>query len=184
MATSTYGPVHVESESSITFTGWVTTLAREHTTALAQVARSEGLTADEALDAVQEAFHTFLGLPQARELVGAPDDSRALMRVIVRNAARNMRRRHHRSKPHEAIEDTAVADALPDAEALVLEAEDHVRLVGCVNKLGDVQRNVVHLRMLEELSGTEAAAALDLTPGHVAVLLHRAKKALYQCMIG
>jgi RNA polymerase sigma-70 factor (ECF subfamily) len=48
-----------------TFTGWVSDLARAHTAALARVARAEGLQPDEALDAVQEAFHTFLLLPQA-----------------------------------------------------------------------------------------------------------------------
>ena len=35
---------------------------------------------------------------------------------------------------------------------------------------------------LEELSGDEAAAALGVTPGHVAVLLHRARKQLERCM--
>jgi RNA polymerase sigma-70 factor (ECF subfamily) len=36
--------------------------------------------------------------------------------------------------------------------------------------------------VLEELSGDEAAEALGVTPGHVAVLLHRARKQLERCM--
>jgi RNA polymerase sigma-70 factor (ECF subfamily) len=36
--------------------------------------------------------------------------------------------------------------------------------------------------MLEEASGAEVAATLELSPAHVAVLLHRAKKALLRCM--
>jgi RNA polymerase sigma-70 factor (ECF subfamily) len=43
---------------------------------------------------------------------------------------------------------------------------------------------VVTLRMLEEVSGSEVAVMLDLQPGHVAVLLHRAKHDLVRCMSG
>jgi RNA polymerase sigma-70 factor (ECF subfamily) len=49
-------------------------------------------------------------------------------------------------------------------------------------KLGDAHRHVVTLRVLEELSGDEAARELGVTPGHVAVLLHRARKQLEACM--
>ena len=52
------------------FIDWVSDLARAHTRALSGVARAEGLTADDALDAVQEAFQTFLNLPEAKTLVG------------------------------------------------------------------------------------------------------------------
>jgi RNA polymerase sigma-70 factor (ECF subfamily) len=41
---------------------------------------------------------------------------------------------------------------------------------------------VVTLRLLEERPGEDVAAALGITPGHVAVLLHRAKQALRVCM--
>lgn len=171
--------------ASTSFVGWVSDLARDHTTALARLARSEGLTADDALDAVQEAFQTFLGLPQARTLVGDPDDSRALLSVVVRNAARNLRRRHHRARPHVALDEVVErAEESPSVEDLLVRAEEHVRLLGCVSRLGDVQRRVVTMRMLEELSGGEVAGALDLRPGHVAVLLHRAKRELLHCMAG
>jgi DNA-directed RNA polymerase specialized sigma24 family protein len=36
--------------------------------------------------------------------------------------------------------------------------------------------------MLEELTPGEVAHTLGLTPGHIAVLLHRAKRALIDCM--
>lgn len=172
-----------DTEQRLTFTGWVSSLARRHTADLAGIARAEGLTADDALDAIQEAFHTFLSLPQARSLVGAPDDSRALMSVIVRNAARNMRRRHHRSKPHEDIDQTPdVADSMPTVDALVEVAEAHVQLVGCMNRLGEIQRNVARMRMLEQVGNAEVAQRLELRPGHVAVLLHRAKESVVRCM--
>jgi RNA polymerase sigma-70 factor (ECF subfamily) len=168
-----------------TFTGWVSELARRHARALAAVARREGLSSDDALDAVQEAFHTFLGLPQARELAdGDPDagDAQRLLTALVRNAARNMRRRHFRARPHEALDEDRAATAARRVDDLLAEAEDHIQLTGCLFKLGDLQRRVVTLRMLEELSGAEVAAELGLTAGHVAVLLHRAKNDLLRCL--
>jgi RNA polymerase sigma-70 factor (ECF subfamily) len=50
-------------------------------------------------------------------------------------------------------------------------------------QLGDVHRQIVTLRVLEELSGEEAARALGLTANHVNVLLHRARKELERCML-
>lgn len=167
------------------FTGWVSDLAARHARPLAAVARREGLTQDDALDAVQEAFHTFLTLPQARTLVDDADGSRRLLSVLVRNAARNMRRRHFRARPHDDLADhEGLAEDSPSVDETLDRAEDEVRLLGCVSKLTDLQRHVVTLRMLHELSGEATAARLGLTPGHVAVLLHRAKGALLQCVGG
>lgn len=164
------------------FTRWVSELARAHTRALAGVARAEGLSAEDALDTVQEALTTFLGLPQARSLVGEPNESRALLVVIVRHAARNLRRRHYRKKPHTAADDSTLVADLPGVDELIARAEDHIRLRGCVDRLAEMQRRIVSLRMLEEASGNEVATELALRPGHVAVLLHRAKKDLLACM--
>lgn len=164
------------------FTAWVSTLARDHTRELAAVARREGLSSADALDAVQDAFHTFLGMPVARSLADDRADASALLAVLVRNAARNMRRRHFRARPHDQIEDVPLADDLPRTDELIDRAELHVALLGCVNRLGETQRKVVTLRMLEEITNEDAAATLALTPGHVAVLLHRAKKDLLRCI--
>jgi RNA polymerase sigma-70 factor (ECF subfamily) len=163
------------------FLPWVEALAREHARALAAVAAREGLTADDALDAVQEAFTTLLGLPQARSLAGSHEDSFALLAVIVRNAARNARRLHRHAQPHLPVA-SLLADDGPSVDALVAAAEEHVAVLGCVQKLAEVQRHVVTLRLIEQMSGAEVALALGLAPGHIAVLLHRAKKALQRCL--
>jgi RNA polymerase sigma-70 factor (ECF subfamily) len=162
------------------FTAWVSRLARAHSEALFRVARREGLALDDALDAVQTGFVTFLSLPRARELVDEDADSRALLTVVVRNAARNARRRHHHARPHEPLDESPAA--LPSADELVIAAEQHFLLAGCVDRLGELQRRVVVLRMLEELSGRAVASSLDLPPEHVAVLLYRAKAELARCM--
>jgi RNA polymerase sigma-70 factor (ECF subfamily) len=165
------------------FPGWVSDLARQHTRALSAIARAEGLSPDDALDAVQEAFQTFLALPEARTLVGQEQDSRRLLSTIVRNAARNMRRRAFRRLPHDGLTDRPeIADDVPGVDELLTRAEDELRLMGCVSKLSDLHQRVVRLRMLEELSGDHVARELGLRPDHVATLLYRAKKELLRCV--
>jgi RNA polymerase sigma-70 factor, ECF subfamily len=165
-----------------TFTGWVSRLATEHTRSLAQVAEREGLSNADALDAVQEAFHTFLTLPRARRLVDERDDAAKLLAVLVRNVARNARRRHHHATPHLDAAELALADTAPSVDEVIAQAEDHVRLHGCITRLSEVQRHVVTLRLLDELSSEELTSRLGFTAGHVAVLLYRAKQALVRCM--
>jgi len=100
----------------------------------------------------------------------------------VRNAARNLRRRHHHAKPHVDVDDHPLAAPVPAPDEAIAQAETQAQLVGCFAKLGDAHRHVITLRVLEELSGEEAAQALGVSAGHVAVLLHRARKQLEACM--
>ncbi len=150
-------------------------LARERRALLA-VARSEGLTAEEALECVQDALVTYL----ARDEEG--EHPLATVKTIVRNAARNHRRLHRRALPHHPFDDEGTASVELDAELLLAHAEDVVRLRMCVSSLCGVQRAVITLRLLEERSGEDVADALGLTRGHVDVLVHRAKAALRVCM--
>ena len=148
------------------FVTWVGRLVHQHRAHLIRVARREGVTAEDAFDVVQEAFGTFLTLPQARTLVDARDDSARLLTVLVRNAARNRRRLAAVARPHDS--DDAALDALPaptpSVDELIAVAEETVKLRGCVQSLGDVQRMVVTLRMLDEIDGQDVARALGITP--------------------
>jgi len=157
---------------------WIAGLARDHAGRLAAIARREGVGAADALDVVQDAFHTLLARPDLRP---PPAEAARLLAAIVRNAARNHRRRHHRARPHVEL-DAGLATAEPGPAAALDHAVTAAQLEGCMAKLGDVHRHVITLRVLEELSGDEAARALGLTPGHVAVLLHRARQQLERCM--
>jgi RNA polymerase sigma-70 factor (ECF subfamily) len=161
---------------------WIAGLARDHAGRLAAIARREGIGPVDALDVVQDAFHTLLARRDAAALRGRPGDAARLLGAIVRNAARNLRRRHHRARPHVDVEHEPVAAGDPPADAAIDRARELAQLGGCLAELGDVHRRVVTLRVLEELSGDEAARALGLSPGYVAVLLYRARKQLERCM--
>jgi RNA polymerase sigma-70 factor, ECF subfamily len=131
---------------------------------------------------VQDALCTFLRLERQGTLPDGLDERVAAVFTMVRNASRNARRRHHRSRPHELFDDDAPPLGAPTAEDLVLHAETTVRLRQCVASLCDAQRAVVTLRLLEERSGEDVAEALGLSRGYVDVLVHRAKAALRMCM--
>jgi RNA polymerase sigma-70 factor (ECF subfamily) len=158
-------------------------VVRTHRGALAAIARHEGLTPEEAIDSVQDALCTMLDLVQTGQVEPGADPA-AVLGTVVRNAARNQRRRHYRAKPHVDLGARDLADegaALP--EELLSRAEDTVRLRACVAELCEIQRAVVTLRLLEERPGEDAAALLGVTKNHVAVLLHRAKAALRECLL-
>jgi len=167
------------------FLEWVTRLVHTHRGRLYRLARREGLRQEDSLDCAQDAFHTFLVLPQARQLVESHDDSAKLLSVLARNHARNRRRRHALARPHDSGDETVArldAEALP-VDELIAQAQDFALMIGCLGHLGTVQRAVVSLRMLDEVAGEDVAAMLGLPSSHVAVLLHRAKQSLRSCML-
>lgn len=143
------------------------------------IARSEGLGPEEALDAVQDALSTYLDAGTVPDAIGA------YVSTLVRNAARNARRRHHRALPHAPITPADEPDdGGPDTEALVAAAEEMVRLRVCVTELCELQRAVVTLRLLEERTGEDAAETLGLSRNYVDVLLARARASLRSCVRG
>jgi len=175
------GPSETEDES---FSRSVTRLVHQHRAHLARVARREGLSAEDAFDAVQEAFSAFLVLPRSRQLGASPDDARNLLVALARNIARNARRLHATVRPH--VSEPSVVERLQDQQpppdhTLAL-AEEAGRLARCVGRLAEVQRAVITLRMLDERPGDDVARVLGIQPGHVAVLLHRAKSSLRTCL--
>ncbi|NUP05220.1 MAG: sigma-70 family RNA polymerase sigma factor [Polyangiaceae bacterium] len=151
---------------------------------LTRIARREGLGPEDALDCVQDAFCTLMKQRQA----GIPSEPGgpslgATLATMVRNAARNKRRLHHVSRPHDAIDSLEPSDDGISTEMLVAHAEEHLKLRACVARLCDSQRAVVTLRMLEERDGEDVAELLGISRGHVDVLLHRAKSRLRSCML-
>lgn len=163
---------------------WVSHLAKDHAGRLASIARREGASATDALDLVQDAFHTLLAREDFQSLRSDREAAARVLSTIVRNAARNLRRRHVHARPHLDVDELELGARTPAPDEELESAITAAQLAGCMAKLADAHRHVVTMRVLEELSGDEAARELGLTPGHVAVLLHRARKQLEQCMSG
>lgn len=166
------------------FFDWVTALVHANRAHLTRLVRREGVRAEDALDCVQEAFLSFLSLPQARLLVGQPDDSARMLCVLARNIARNRRRRHDYARPH-IVDDDIVGQIASDADSadeIISRTEQQALALACLATLNEVQHAVVRLRLVDELPGENVARQLGISPGHLAVLLHRAKQALRHCV--
>ena len=157
-------------------------LIREQRGLLVRVARREGLSAEDAIECAQEGLSTFLQVLQRGEAPADRAEWAPYVVTVVKNAARNRRRRHHVALPHDEIEGSDAASDEPSAEDLLAQAEEHVRLRACVERLCGTQKSIVMLRLLEERRGEDVAAVLGITRGHVDVLLHRAKLSLRECM--
>jgi RNA polymerase sigma factor (sigma-70 family) len=167
------------------FAEWVTRLMHAHRGRLRRLARREGVRDEASLDCVQDAFHTFLLLPQARRMVESNEDSIRLLSVLVRNHARNRRRRHEIARPHVSGDETLalLTAKVPPVDELMAKEQEVALMIECLDRLGKLQRAVFSLRVLDEVAGEEVAAMLGLPPSRVAVLLHRAKQKLRSCLL-
>lgn len=86
------------------------------------------------------------------------------------------------AKDHTDFEDVSTETDLPSVDDLVIEAEEHVLLKGCIEKLKQAQAHVIEMRLLEQKDGNKVGKLLGFQPGHVAVLLNRAKTKLVKCI--
>lgn len=159
-------------------------LVRRHRGRLVTLARRLGLGPEDALDCVQDAFGTYLAWPGAPGPEAPEADVARVLQAMVRHAAANRRRRVRTARAHtaEGEEPDVHPGGTPPADAVAEAAEQVARLRVCVARLDDVQRAVVTLRLLDDLPGGDVARTLGLSPGHVAVLLHRARATLRDCM--
>lgn len=135
------------------------------------------------MECVQDALVTLLGQDQRGELSAPPEEWRFLLSAMVRNAARNRRRRPERVRLHVDLSEASVEAAEARADETLTRAEEREKLHACIAELCGVQRAVVMLRLLEEHAGEDVAHALGISRGYVDVLAHRAKASLKICMM-
>ena len=142
---------------------------------------------EDARDVVQSAYlSAFRAIGQFE---GSAQLSTWLHRIVVNTAL--MRLRTRRRKPEESIEallpafkadghfvDRFSSSDIPADE--LVEREQTRRIVRrAINQLPEMYRTVLVLRDIEELSTSEVAGALEITPSAVKVRLHRARQALF-----
>ncbi len=164
------------------FLVWVAELVHSHRDRLLAYARKCGLDAEEALDAVQDGFVSFLRVPQARSVAREGEEALKLLTVLVRGNVQNQRRKRARRRlaQPEVAAQVAHADT-ESSETLISRAEELARVEGCILRMGRLQRQVVQLSLLDERPHQQVAETLGISDGYARVLLHRAREHVRNC---
>lgn len=164
------------------FLRWVAHLVHAHRQRLLAYARKRGLDPDDALDAVQESFVSFLRLPAARSIARDGDDALKLLTVLLRHHVQNLRRKAARRRRTDVtLEIEALASDSDDSAAMIARAEELARVHGCILRMARLQRQVVLLSILDEQPREHVAETLGISQGYLRVLLHRAREHLRNC---
>lgn len=154
---------------------------------LYRAARGMGFGPVEAEDLVQEVFVTFLGTLDRFE--GRAAISTWLFGILHYKVLE--RRRADARDEHDPID--AVFESRFDARGSWIrppadpEREMAAREAGaaiqhCLEELSPLQREVFHLREVEDLTAQDVSNILGKTVTHVGVLLHRARTRLRECL--
>lgn len=164
------------------FLGWVARLVHAHRARLLAYAVRRGLSAEDALDVVQDSFVPFLKLPQARNIAHLEEDSLKMLTVLVRHTLLNHKRKLARRQDGMLLDDDNFAsNPRLDSETLVAQAEELARLRGCIFRMAELQRRVVTLSLLDEHSHERIAQILEISETYARVLMHRAREHLRHC---
>lgn len=133
------------------FLSGVSVLVHTHRERLLAYARRRGLDAEDALDAVQDSFISFLELPEARTTAHESVAALKLLTVILHHNVQNQRRKRSR---HQRVQTSLGTESLGDeaqsSETLIAQAEELARLKGCLSRMAQLERDVVRLSLLDD----------------------------------
>jgi RNA polymerase sigma-70 factor (ECF subfamily) len=133
---------------------------------------------DSADDADDIAAETFAVAWRRRDDLPAGNDARLWLFGTARRVLANQRRSAGRhARLHQRVERTTQTRHAPDpADAIVERASD--RLLAALATLTDDDRDLLLMRAWDELSVTDMAALLEVTPNAVSVRLSKARARL------
>ncbi|MEO7889723.1 MAG: sigma-70 family RNA polymerase sigma factor [Vicinamibacterales bacterium] len=164
------------------------TVVDENARRLYRAARGMGFSNDRAEDLMQDVFVTFLHTLDRFE--GRSAISTWLF-GILHHKVQEQRRVAVRDEMSDPIDESFEArfDAAGNwihppvaPDRLAASAQMTEALRGCLDDLPSLQREVFHLRQIEELPAADVSHVLGRSVTHVGVLFHRARLRLQQCL--
>lgn len=163
-------------------------IVRSYLPQLVRAARAAGLTREEAEDAVQATFATFL--EKAHTFEGRSQVRTWLFGILYRKIL-ELRRGLERDREIDDI-DTVMERRFDARGGWVhpprrADAELEVRLLregidGCLRSSPEKQRMAFVLREIEGLTTSEICEVLDVTETNLGVLLYRVRNRLRECL--
>ncbi len=130
---------------------------------------------DIAEDLVQEAFMRFWDqIAQGKKI----RNKKAFLFQITRNLIID----HYRKRKDDSLDKLQEQGFEPSEngqERIVSKAEKNIA-IAIINKLDEKYRDVVYLRLVEEMSFKDIAQTLDITSNNATVSFHRGKQKLEQ----
>jgi RNA polymerase sigma-70 factor, ECF subfamily len=166
-------------------------LISAHHTRMIRMARSFVPTRDLAEEIVQE---TWIGVLRGIDRFEGRSSLKSWMYAILFNQARMVSARERRTVPFDPIEDARAEDPTrfaangswadppepftDEIEARLTRAPMLAKLGAALERLPPMQRMVVTLRDIEELSSQDVCDALDISATNQRVLLHRGRAGL------
>ena len=163
------------------FTVWVAEMVHRHRGRLLSYARRRGLAPEDALDVVQDSFASFLTLPQAQSIARVGDDAIKLLTVIARHNILNLRRKRATRETGLDLNELPASADTESHEELLGRAEELTRVYGCLLRMNRLQRAAILLSTLDDRPGEDVSEILGVSPGHLRVLLHRARAHVRAC---
>jgi RNA polymerase sigma-70 factor, ECF subfamily len=166
----------------------LTAIVSAYSRRLYRTARALGFDQADAEDLTQDVFVTFLATVGNFE--GRSSISTWLI-GILHHKAQERRRTVAKTVPHDPAD--AVFESWFDASGKWKQhpappdqsfdsQEAATGIAECLSELPVQQRDVFHLRQVEELSAAEASNILGFSITHIGVLLHRARTRLRECL--
>jgi RNA polymerase sigma-70 factor (ECF subfamily) len=165
----------------------------DHGDALLRFALGRVRHADVAEDLVQEAF---LAALRSRSQFAGNSSERTWLLSILRHKLLDHVRRQSREQPASAIASDALIDEWfdrgghwkrPPAEwlnpsAACESAEFWTTFAQCVEGLPRSLAAAFSLRALDDMTSAEVCTALNVSPSHFHVMMHRARLRLWRCL--
>ncbi len=152
---------------------------RAHRSILAALARRLGFVGPAADDLTQATWATFLAVAPSFE---GRSSVRTFLVGILRRKAFEARRSASRTTTVEpdTLESAPSSDGGPDQK--LVAARLHAATRECVDRLPARERRAVEMRLLEEDETSNVVRRLGITANNLAVLLHRARAHLRDCL--
>ena len=165
-------------------------IVEEHARPLYRAARGMGFTTEEAEDLAQDVFVTCL---ESLDRFEGRSQIGTWLFGILHHKAQERRRSRSRDDLNDPIDAAFEAQfdsrgswirppTAPDRAVSAREARESIR--ECLEGLPPLQREVFHLRQVEDLPAADVGNVLAQTVTHIGVLLHRARMRLRACLEG